>query len=193
MNFPTAFYHNLSMPFCIIDHIPFFSRFMHFPKPCKIFRALPFFSICLFEKLYSPNVKIAPNAKTMYNCVSIDAPSLYATNHEAIMMKFKHSMLMVVPICEKPKSMNMWCKCVLSGLNGDFLCNIRVDITRTVSKTGIDNTAIVNGISPTPFNIILVLDRLASNMLITNIDIIVPTTSVPLSPINILVLYPNTL
>ena len=37
--------------------------------------------------------------------------------------------------------MNIWCRCVLSGRNGDEPFSIRVDITRSVSNTGTDNTA----------------------------------------------------
>ncbi len=46
-------------------------------------------------------------------------------------------------------SMNIWCRWVLSGRNGDEPFSIRVDITRSVSNTGTDNTASVNGTSPT--------------------------------------------
>ena len=89
------------------SHMPFFSIFTDLPILCKTFNALPFFFNCFLEKLYNPNVKIKLNDKTIYNCKSIDAPALYAINHAAIIVKFKESMLIVVPVCENPKSMNM--------------------------------------------------------------------------------------
>ena len=129
----------------------------------------------------------------MYSCISIEAPSLYAANQLATTKKLRVRIDIVVPMCEKPSSMNRWCKCVLSGLNGDFFLNMRIDITRNVSNTGIASTASVKGISPMPCAAYEALNESVLSMLITNIDIIVPITSVPPSPINILVLLPNTL
>ena len=108
-------------------------------------------------------------------------------------MKFMVRIDIVVPMCEKPNSMNRWCRWVLSGWNGDFLFRIRVVITLTVSNTGIDNIANVNGTSPMPSSANFAHAVSLFRMLITNIDIIVPMTSVPPSPMNIFVELPNTL
>ena len=81
----------------------------------------------------------------------------------------------------------------MSGWNGDVPRRIRVDITLNVSKMGIDNIERVKGISPIPSLAKPAQSEFSFKIPMTNIDIIMPMTSVPPSPMNILVLLPNTL
>jgi len=90
-------------------------------------------------------------------------------------------------------SMNIWCRCVLSGRNGDEPFSIRVDITRSVSNTGTDNTASVNGTSPTLGSTKAATREPDCRMAITKTDMTVPMTNVPPSPMNIFEVLPKTL
>ena len=69
---------------------------------------------------------------------------------------------------------------------------MRIIITLTVSKTGIHNTANVNGTMP-KLGSILVPWGYVERMLMTKIEKIMPNDSVPASPINIFEFVPNTL
>lgn len=90
-------------------------------------------------------------------------------------------------------SMNIWCRCVLSGRNGDEPFSIRVDITRSVSNTGTDNTASVNGTSPTLGSTKAATREPDCRMAITKTDMTVPMTNVPPSPMNIFEVLPKTI
>ena len=107
--------YNLSIIRCTMYHIPFFSMCSIFAMLLNTFKAWVLCFIWRLANQYNTNVVKRLNATTMYNCISIEAPNLYEMNHAATMRQFSDRIEMVVPMCEKPKSMNMWCRCVLSG------------------------------------------------------------------------------
>ena len=130
---------------------------------------------------------------TIYSCTSTEQPSCQLNSCKIIINVLSVSIDTVVPACENPNSINRWCRWVLSGLNGDVPCMMRANITRSVSNTGIDNTASVNGISPKLLSVNFPTIEPLASVLITNDENTTPRTRVPPSPINILDVLPNTL
>ena len=70
---------------------------------------------------------------------------------------------------------------------------MRVDITRSVSNTGTDNTASVKGTSPTFGSTYAAARDPFCRISITKTDMTTPMTSVPPSPMNIFDVLPKTL
>ena len=86
---------------------------------------------------------------TAYSCMAIEAPRCFNNHQHSTTDIFSVSIANVVAMCEAPSLINMWCKCVLSGWKGDVPFRIRVDMTRSVSKIGMQSTASAKGINTT--------------------------------------------
>ena len=130
---------------------------------------------------------------TIYSCTSTEQPSCQLSSCKSIINELSVSIDTVVPACENPSSINRWCRWVLSGLNGDVPRTMRANNTRSVSNTGIDNTASVNGISPKLLSANFPTIDPSARVLITNDENTIPRTKVPPSPINIFEVLPKTL
>ena len=122
----------------------------------------------------------------------MEAPLNHNHSHTSITTKFIESIKTAAPRCEKPISMNRWCRCDLSGLNGERPLIIRTITTRHESKKGMHITAIVIATKPTP-RASSSGPRRSEKAPNRKMVIRKPNIMVPPSPMNIFVFFPNTL
>ena len=125
-------------------------------------------------------------------CVVADCPDKYVKYHTVTTIKFSKIIKSVVLRWLTPQLIIVWCKWVLSALNGEFPLHIRIVITRSVSITGCAITAKENAMQP----LLLCVSAIAEALCIVfnvNTQNIIPKKCEPASPMNILFFFPNTL
>ena len=128
-------------------------------------------SCMAFTPWYNPHDMITPMPMTRYNCISAGQSRRHAISCATITMVLSSSIINVVPACENPRLINMWCRCVLSGWNGEVPRIMRDDITRSVSATGITIAASVKGMSPEGLYTPPIMLMSEDKVLITKIDL----------------------